>query len=200
MTDARNVASLESIGLDRGQRPHNYLTVHEIDRLIAAAKQDRYGVRNTTLILMMFRHGLRVSEAVNMKVSDLNLDRAVVYVKRVKGSLSIEHPIEGDELRLIRKYLKQRSSDLPWLFISANNGPLSRFTVNSILRKASKIAGLAHVHPHMLRHSCGFYLVNNETNFRVIQDYLGHRNPSNTAQYTRLAPGRFEGLFSKSKH
>ena len=119
--------------------------------------------------MMMYRHGLRVSEAIAIKLSDLNLEQARLWVRRLKNSLSVEQPIAGDELRAIRRYLKQRDDHLPWLFISERRQPLTRQTVNYIISRSGKLASLGDVHPHMLRHSCGFYLANQGCDLRLIQ-------------------------------
>ena len=106
-----------------------------------------------------------------------------------------KNPIEGDELRLLRKYLRTRNLNLPWLFLSERGGPLSRHTVIYTIDQAAKKAGLEHVTPHMLRHGCGYYLANKGYDLRLIQDYLGHRDPKHTARYTRTASVRFTGLW-----
>ncbi len=112
----------------------------------------------------------------------------------MKGSLSTEQPITGDELRAIRRYLKERESELPWLFISERRQQLSRKALNTMLERMGERLGL-HAHPHKLRHSCGYYLADKGNDFRVIQDYLGHRDPKHTMIYTRIAGSRFEGLW-----
>ena len=116
-------------------------------------------------------------------------------VSRLKSSLSVEHPITGDELRAIKRYLAIRTDQLPWLFLSERGQPMTRQAVNYLIGQAADIAGLGHVHPHMLRHSCGYYLANAGYDMRLIQDYLGHRDPKHTAHYTRVAGRRFEGLW-----
>jgi site-specific recombinase XerD len=109
--------------------------------------------------------------------------------------LSVEQPIPGDELRAIKRYLAMRRDALPWLFLSERGHPLTRQAVNDLLTVAASAAGLAPVHPHMLRHSCGFHLANRGFDLRLIQDYLGHRDPKHTAHYTRVAGARFEALW-----
>src|ERR1700737_4289603 len=79
--------------------------------------------------------------------------------------------------------------------LSPNVSSRSRVTVNYLLAEAASRAGLPPVHPHMLRHSCGFSLANRGYDLRLIQDYLGHRDPKHTVHYTRVAAGRFEGLW-----
>src|SRR3954462_15314072 len=113
----------------------------------------------------------------------------------VNGLLSVEQPIAGTELRAIKRYLATRSDGLPWLFISERGQPLTRQSVNYLVSAAAERAGLGPVHPHMLRHACGFYLANQGYDLRLIQDYLGHRDPKHTVHYTRVAGSRFEGLW-----
>jgi len=113
----------------------------------------------------------------------------------LKGGLSVEQPIAGDELRAIKRYLATRADALPWLFVSERDQPLTRQGVNYLVSAAAERAGLACVHPHTLRHSCGFALADKGHDLRLIQDYLGHRDPRHTVHYTRTAGRRFEGLW-----
>jgi site-specific recombinase XerD len=124
----------------------------EIDRLLAAAKDNRHGVRDSLLLLMMYRHGLRVSEAIKLRLDAINLKQSSLWVKRIKNSLSTQQPIAGDELRAIKRYLATRSDRLPWLFLSERDQEMTRQAVNYIVKTAGERAGLGHVHPHMLRH------------------------------------------------
>jgi site-specific recombinase XerD len=91
--------------------------------------------------------------------------------------------------------LATRDDKLPWLFISERGQPMTRQAVNYIITPAAKTAGLKNVHPHTLRHSCGFYLADKGTDLRTIQDYLGHRDPRHTVMYSRITGRRFEGLW-----
>ena len=114
----------------------------------------------------------------------------------MKNGLSVEQPIPGDELRTLKQYLRQRDSKPPWLFLSERGQPLTRQSVNYVVGKAAARADLVWVHPHTLRHSCGFCLANQGYDLRLIQDYLGHRDPKHTVHYARVAAVRFEGLWS----
>lgn len=195
MAIRQNVKSDADRTADAHERGRDYLGLAQIDRLLASAKAGRHGVRDHLLILMMFRHGLRVSEATTLRRDHVDLAQSRLWVPRLKRGLSVEHPVEGDELRTIRHWFGQRDDRLPWLFVSERRQPLTRQAVNYILSAAGDRAGLGHVHPHMLRHSCGFALANRGYDLRLIQDYLGHRDPRHTAHYTRTAACRFDGLW-----
>ena len=180
---------------DGHERAKDFLTAAELAALLEAAKAGRHGTRDHLLLMMMFRHGLRVSEAVSLRLDELDLDRSMLWVHRLKGGLSVQQPVAGDELRAVRRYLATRQGDLPWLFLSERGQPLTRQAVSYLVDVAAERAGLAGVHPHTLRHSCGYYLANKGHDLRLIQDYLGHRDPRHTVHYTRTAGRRFEGLW-----
>jgi site-specific recombinase XerD len=194
-SNRRNVKSITGAAADAHERTKDYLTETEVIALLETAKAGRHGARNHLLVLMMYRHGLRVSEAIDLRRDEIDLDRSRLWVRRLKNGLSVEQPIAGDELRAIRRYVAMRADALPWLFLSERGHPLTRQAVNDLLAVAAEAAGLAPVHPHMLRHSCGFHLANRGFDLRLIQDYLGHRDPKHTAHYTRVAGARFEGLW-----
>lgn len=190
-----NEKSYNNMTTNSHERIKDFLTDGEIKQLLKAAKQSRYPIRNHLLILMMYRHGLRVSEAVSLKWSNINLDESRIWINRLKNGLSVEHFIEGDELRAIRRYLRSRKDDLPWVFISERGTPLTRRGAYYLLKTIGEWANLPNVHPHTLRHSCGYYLANKGYDVRLIQDYLGHRDPKHTILYTRVVSSRFEGFW-----
>jgi len=194
-----NVRNVPSVPQTADGQAKNFLTEAEMTRLLEAAKQGRYGMRDYAMLLLAYRHGLRVSELVGMRLAQVNLEEGRVWVKRLKGSLDTEQPLDGKTLRAVRQWLRDRDTmgwkDLPWLFVS-ERGAMSRKAVNYLIAEAGKRAKLpCHVHPHMLRHSCGYALANKGRDTRLIQDYLGHKNIQHTVRYTRQSSKRFEGLW-----
>ena len=167
--NGQNVKSGDVRLTDGHERARNFLSDGVMDALLEASKKGRHGVRDFLILLMMYRHGLRVSEAVRMRRQDLNLGRARVWIRRLKNGLSVEHPIAGDELRAIKRYLHTRHDALPWLFVSERGQPMTRQSLNYLIGVAARRAGLGALHPHMLRHSCGFYLANQGYDLRLIQ-------------------------------
>lgn len=195
MTNRRNVKSEAPEAADAHERGRDFLGEAEIGRLLDAAKHGRHGARDHLLILMMYRHGLRVSEAIALRRDDVDLAQSRLWVTRLKNGLSVEQPIAGDELRALRRWFTLRQDLLPWLFFSERRQPLTRQAVNRVIAVTAARARLGRIHPHMLRHSCGFALANRGYDLRLIQDYLGHRDPRHTAHYTRTAAARFDGLW-----
>ena len=190
-----NRRKVTSGATDAHERSKNYLDPAEVERLLEAAKEGRHGERDHALLLIMYRHGLRVSETVGIKLDSVNLKQSRIWVKRAKGSLDTEQPLAGDELRALKRYLATREDKLPWLFVSERGCQMVRRAVNHMIAAAANRAGLGNVHPHMLRHSCGYALANKGQDFRLIQDWLGHRDPKHTSRYTRVAARRFEGVW-----
>jgi type 1 fimbriae regulatory protein FimB len=114
-----------------------HLTSREVERLIEATKGSRNEVRDRCLLLLMFRHGLRVSEACRMTLDQVHTESRVLHVARLKGGLSTAQPLRGDELRAVNAWLKERARMKPTgkaFFVSEQRKPLHRSTVNLLLR------------------------------------------------------------------
>ena len=178
-------------------RSREYLTSEEVDKLAAAAKSlGRHGHRDMTMIIMSFRHGLRVSELVTLRWDMIDLKQGVLHVSRLKNGVSSTHPLRGPELRALRK-LKRDYPDTPYVFVSERKGPVTASNVRKIISRAGDKAELGMpIHPHMLRHSTGFKLANDGHDTRAIQLYLGHKNIQHTLRYTELASGRFKDFWT----
>ncbi|MBP1132307.1 MULTISPECIES: tyrosine-type DNA invertase [Serratia] len=180
-----------------------YLTQNEIIQLMKASRNGRYPERDECLIYLCFTHGLRVSEVCHLRVSDINLADGVIHVRRLKNGLTTSQPLLPNEISLLEKWLsirkEWRGEELYNLFLSQKGRSLSRQQIYNILRKYGLAAGISiPLHPHMLRHSCGFALANTGADTRLIQDYLGHRNIHHTVLYTASNHARFLGIWNSS--
>ncbi|MDH5644578.1 MAG: tyrosine-type recombinase/integrase [Anaplasmataceae bacterium] len=174
-----------------------FVTVEEYKKLLSAAKETRYPTRNELIIMMLYSHGLRESELINITLDDIILSEARIKIHRMKNGKSGIHNIEGKELRLLKRYLRERNSNLPWLFLSEQKTQMHRNTIARLVNICTKLSNIdKKISPHMLRHGCGYYLVNKNVNIRVIQDYLGHKDIANTAIYTSLDSNQYKGLFA----
>jgi type 1 fimbriae regulatory protein FimE len=141
------------------------------------------------------RHGLRVSEAIALRWDQVDLKAGLLYVQRLKNGVPSNHPIRGPELRALRQ-LRRDGPDTPYLFISERGGSMTASNVRKLLTRAGAQAKFDFpVHPHMLRHACGYKLANEGHDTRSLQHYLGHRNIAHTVRYTELAPDRFKGFW-----
>lgn len=170
-----------------------YLTPDEVERLMTAARKlGRHGPRDATMILVAYRHGLRVSELVSLRWDDVDLKEGLLHVRRRKNGTPSTHPLRGPEIRALRRLGRKG----PYVFVSERGGPLTDSAFRKVVARAGVAAGLGlPVHPHMLRHACGFKLANDGQDTRAIQHYLGHRNIQHTVRYTELSADRFKDFW-----
>ncbi len=178
-----------------------FITEQEFKILRKGAKQTRYPVRNELMIFMLYRHGLRETELCNLRLDQVDTEQGHLHLQRLKGSNSFSHPIDGEELRLIRRYLRfkegKKGEALPYFFVSDRGNQFCRDSIAKTVKSCGIKGGITEktITPHMLRHGCGFYLANKGYDLRVIQDYLGHKNIKNTVIYTQLTGKQFEGMW-----
>ena len=175
-------------------RTREYLTETEIEKLLEATKGNRYGHRDGTMILIAFRHGLRAAELVGLRWDQVDFEGGVLHVARNKRGTPSTHPITGRELRALRRLKREAKTQSPFVFVSERGSPFSVAGFQKLVARAGIAAGVEfQLHPHMLRHSCGFKLANDGVDTRSLQAYLGHRSIQHTVRYTELAPTRFKG-------
>jgi type 1 fimbriae regulatory protein FimB/type 1 fimbriae regulatory protein FimE len=178
-------------------RTREYLTDTEVERLIAAAKSNRWGHRDATMILLAYRHGLRVVELVTLRWDAIDFAHGRLHVSRVKGSAESVHPLSGRELRALRRLRREQDPESPFIFSSERGSPFTPAGFRKMIARLGVAAGFDFgVHPHMLRHACGYQLANRGVDTRSLQAYLGHRNIQHTVRYTELAPTRFKNFWS----
>jgi integrase len=177
-------------------RSREHLTEREVERLIEAAKGNRWGTRDSTMVLLAFRHGLRASELVDLRWEQVDLENATLHVRRVKKGTPATHPLTGRELRALRRLQREQESKSPFVFVNERGTPFATRGFQAMVDRAAKAAGFdMKIHPHMLRHACGYKLANEGVDTRTIQAYLGHKSIQHTVRYTELAPTRFRSLF-----
>lgn len=174
------------------RRSREHLSPAEVEKLIAAARRlGRHGLRDAAMILLAYRHGLRVSELVALRQEQVDLRQGILHVRRRKHGLPSTHPLRGPEIRLLRQVLREYP-ETPYVFVSERKGPMSASAFRKLVARAGEAAQLGMpIHPHMLRHSTGFKLANDGQDTRAIQYYLGHKNIQHTVLYTQLAADRF---------
>jgi integrase len=177
-------------------RTREHLTEAEVERLMAKAKDNRWGHRDATMILVAYRHGLRVSELVDLRWDQVDFRTAALHVRRVKKGTPSTHPILGDELRALRRLQREQEPKSPFVFVSERGAPFTTAGFSRVVERAGVEAKLGFkAHPHMLRHACGFALANRGHDTRALQAYLGHKNIQHTVRYTELSPTRFKDFW-----
>src|SRR5680860_1251060 len=130
MSDGRNVKSTEKETTNAHERQKDFLSDVEIKLLLKASKKTRLPKRNYLLLLMIYRHGLRASEAIAIKKSEVNIKESRIWINRLKSGLSVEHPMSAGEPRAIERYFNSRKDSLPWLFVNERGLPLTGQAVN----------------------------------------------------------------------
>ena len=181
---------------NRDLRTREYLTESEVERLLEAAKRNRYGHRDATMVLVAYRHGLRAAELVDLRWEQVDFKTATLHVRRVKQGTPSTHPILGDELRALRRLQREQDLKSPFVFTSERGAPFSTAGFARMVERAGADARLGFkAHPHMLRHACGYALANRGHDTRALQAYLGHKNIQHTVRYTELSPKRFKNFW-----
>ena len=179
-------------------RPREFLTGEEVERLRKAAgdRLGRYPHRDSTMILLAYRHGLRVTELVGLRWDVVDLTQGQLHVRRLKQGRPSTHILRGSELRALRRLHREQVPPSPYLFTTERGSPM---TAAGFRKQLSRIGSAAEfpfpVHPHMLRHACGFKLAHDGHDTRAIQEWLGHRNIQHTTRYTELTTKRFKDFW-----
>ncbi len=177
-------------------RSREYLSEDEVKKVIKGLNEkSRNGHRDSTLVLLMFRHALRVSELMSLKWDQIDFINSIIHVKRIKNGINSTHPIGGTELRSLKR-LKRKSKPSSYVFVTERGTPFTSKNIHNVVKFGGEYAELSFpIHPHMLRHSTGFYLANKGHDTRSIQVYMGHKNIKNTVIYTELTTDRFQNFW-----
>jgi len=177
-------------------RAREYLTDAEVEQLIKAAGENRHGHRDATMLLVAYRHGLRAAELVNLRWDSVDFSHGRLHVRRAKRGSESVHPLSGRELRALRRLKREQEPDSPFIFTSERGAPFTPAGFRKMVARLGVAADLGFpVHPHMLRHACGYKLANDGVDTRSLQAYLGHKNIQHTVRYPELAPTRFKNFW-----
>jgi site-specific recombinase XerD len=194
-TDMRPVAS-------KGRKPNEayrvreHLTEDEMSKLLAALKANRHGQRDWLIGLLIYRHGLRVSEACDLRWDDISLAKRTIQVRRLKGSDDSTHYLERDELAGLKRLQRGQATKSAYVFVNERGQPFGRMGIGRMIERAGEAAALPFpLHVHMLRHSTGYALAGNGMDTRRLQHFLGHASITNTVRYTAMSPEPFKDIW-----
>jgi type 1 fimbriae regulatory protein FimB/type 1 fimbriae regulatory protein FimE len=183
-------------------RIREHLTEAEVDKLLAALKRNRHGHRDWLIGLLIYRHGLRVSEACDLRRDDIDLPKRTIIVRRLKGSTDSTHYLERDEvngLRLLQRQQEANGTKSAYVFVNERGQPFGRMGIGRMIERAGEAAKLPFpVHVHMLRHSTGYALAARGMDTRRLQHFLGHASITNTVRYTAMSPEPFKDVLRTS--
>jgi integrase len=178
-------------------RQREYLTEPEIEKLLTTAGESRNPVRDRLLILLAFRHALRVSELVDLRWQQVHLDTATIHIRRAKNGTPGIHGLQGDELRLLRA-LRREHPHADFVFLSERKAPFSISAAQKLIERLGESARLRFpIHAHMLRHAAGYALAARGVDTRTLQAFMGHRSIANTVIYTAVADKRVRNIWGK---
>ena len=179
-------------------RAREYLTSTEVEKLIAATGDNRHGHRDATMVLIAFRHGLRSAELVALRWDSVDFDRSQIHVARVKGSAASVHPLTGRELRVLRRLHREQSPKSSFVFTSERGAPFATGGFRTLIARLGKVAGFEfRVHPHMLRHACGYKLANDGIDTRSLSGLSrASQHPAHRALHRAFAD-TLQGLLAR---
>ena len=184
---------------DKAYRVRKHLTEGEVAKLLATLKGNRYGQRDWLIGLLIYRHGLRVSEACDLRWDDIDLAKRTIIIRRLKGSHDSRHYIERDELAGLKALQREQAKtdrQGSYVFINERGDPFGRMGIGRMIERAGEAAKLPFpIHVHMLRHSTGYALAGKGMDTRRLQHFLGHASITNTVRYTAMSPEPFKDVW-----
>lgn len=174
----------------------SYLTINEIETLMSIKIENKYDLRDLLIVELLYSTGIRVSEAVNIKISDIN-----EYNRKIKilGKGNKErYVLYGSKFEELYKKYKQEFNNT-YLLVSHNNNKLTPSSIRNILNKLALKSGLKkNIYPHMLRHTCATHMLNNGAELLSVKELLGHKNISSTGIYTHVTNERLRKVYLSS--
>jgi site-specific recombinase XerD len=194
-------SSVQGRKANKDYRVREHLTEAEMAKLLAALKRNRHGNRDWLIGLLIYRHGLRVSEACDLRWDDIDLTKRTIIVRRLKGSTDSSHYLERDEHKALGELWRgntKNGSKSEYVFVNERGQPFGRMGIARMIERAGEAAGMPFpVHVHMLRHSTGYALAARGMDTRRLQHYLGHASITNTVRYTAMSPEPFKDIWRR---
>ena len=176
-----------------------YLQPEEIQQLFRAIK----GKRDRAIFRLVYHRGLRAHEVGLIQLSDFRDRDGLLYVHRGKGSISREHRLIEEELRVLRAYIRDERGTMPGPMFPSRQGlrGITRFRLNQLMKEYCLAAGIRRekAHMHALKHSCGTHLAERGNSPDAIQDWLGHRDSASTDIYLHFSRRRREESVEKNR-
>ena len=171
-------------------RTREHLTEDELSRLFAALKRNRHGHRDYMAVLVMFLHGLRVSELIDLRWDDIDWRRGTIQIRRLKGSIDGVHYLERDEATGLKRIQREQDPKSRYVFTATHRTePFTRFAMTKMIATAGRNAKIDFpVHPHCLRHTTGTIQANGGMDAWRLQKLMGHASMANTTKYVAMSP------------
>ena len=186
--------------------PRGVLTVAQARRLMAAPNPwTAHGLRDSAMLEVFYGTGIRLSECLNVVLSDLDLAQGLLLVRNGKGKKDRVVPVPKQAAKVLDRYLRDarpllvRDPRVSCLFLSSRGRQLTQSTVSAAIHGYGREAGIPwKVSPHILRHTCATHLLQGGADVRHVQKLLGHEDIDNTAIYTRVAIKDLHGVVARS--
>ena len=171
----------------RYQRPiPKFFTPVHIRMLLEAPNENTYpGLRDKTILELLYSSGLRVSELCGLRSREVDLNNGMITVIG-KGGYYRNIPVTKTALRLMRRYDDVRVSGCDMFFVEKKGLLMTRFQIYEMMKKYCRQAGIPELSPHAIRHSFATHMVENECNILILSKILGHKNINTTQHYTHL--------------
>jgi site-specific recombinase XerD len=186
---------------NQAYRVREHLTEDEMAKLLHALGRNRHGKRDRLIGLLIYRHGLRVSEGCDLRWDDIDFTKRTIDVRRLKGSHDSRHYLERDELAGLKALQRQYARDgveSAYVFVNERGQHFGRMGIARMIERAGEAAKIRFpVHVHMLRHSTGYALANRGMDTRRLQHFLGHASITNTVRYTAMSPEPFKDVWRR---
>lgn len=185
-------------------RKIKYLNEQELRQFFDVVKK-KGNVRNELLFKLIFHLGLRVSEALSLKLGDFHSKLIEAKVERLKNGISRTLPLCAEDIKLLKRWREKRKEHKyaevnPYLFLSSHSTieAMKKANVQKMFADFAKEAGLDKTNVHSLRHSCAVNMLMNGMDIYTVKNWLGHNNLQSTMVYVKIAPPEWKKLSTKA--